>query len=261
MPLNPRITEWDGRVAWLIGASSGIGLALAQALHGRGARVVVSGRSETLLAAFVARHPGAQALPVDATDRHAVQAAADALLAQHGRLDVVWFGAAVYQPMGATDFDLDVALRHQAVNVTAALHVISAVLPALRAQAAAGQPAHLCLVASVAGYRALPRALAYGPTKAALNHLAQSLHLDLAALGVGVSVVNPGFVRTPLTAGNDFHMPALMEPDEAAERMLRSWARGQFEIHFPRRFTLLLKALRWLPTGAYEAVVRNATRP
>jgi NAD(P)-dependent dehydrogenase (short-subunit alcohol dehydrogenase family) len=259
MPLNPPITSWHGRVAWLVGASSGIGLALAQALHARGATVVVSGRSAAPLAAFAARHAGAQALRLDATERLAVQAAADALLAQHGRLDFVWFGAAVYQPMGALDFDLDVALHHQAVNVGAALHVVGAVLPALRAQAAAGRPAHLSLVASVAGYRALPKALAYGPTKAALDHLAQSLHLDLAAHGVGVSLVNPGFVRTPLTAGNDFHMPALMEPDEAAERMLRGWARGRFEIHFPRRFTLLLKALRCLPTGPYETLVRRAT--
>jgi short-subunit dehydrogenase len=117
----------------------------------------------------------------------------------------------------------------------------------------------LSLVASVAGYRALPLALAYGPTKAALIHLAESLHLDLASDGVGVSVVNPGFVRTPLTAGNQFRMPALIEPEQAAEAMLRGWARGRFEIHFPRRFTALLKALGWLPTGPYEALVHRAT--
>jgi NAD(P)-dependent dehydrogenase (short-subunit alcohol dehydrogenase family) len=198
-------------------------------------------------------------LALDVTDRAAVQDAADTLHARFGRLDLVLFAAGIYQPMRAAGFDLDVALRHQAVNVNGALHLLGAVLPRLRAQAAAGAPAHLSLVASVAGYRALPKALAYGPTKAALIHLAQSLHLDLAPVGVGVSLVNPGFVRTPLTASNDFHMPALLEPADAAEAMLRGWARGDFEIHFPRQFTLLLKALRWLPTGAYEALVRRAT--
>ena len=259
MPLNPRIDDWHGRVAWLVGASTGIGLAVAQALHARGARVIVSARSEAALAEFVSAHPGAEALVLDASDRELVQAAADSLRVRHGRIDFVLYAAGIYQPLRATEFDLDTMLRHQQINVTGALHVIAAVLLALQAQAGARQPAHLSLVASVAGYRALPKALAYGPTKAALIHLAQSLHLDLAPLGVGVSLVNPGFVRTPLTAGNDFHMPALIEPEQAAQEMLAGWARGDFEIHFPRRFTRLLKAMRWLPTGAYEALVRRAT--
>jgi len=259
MPLNPRIDNWQGRVAWLVGASTGIGLAVAQALHARGARVVVSARSEAALADFVTTHPGAEALVLDASDRALAQAAADSLRARHGRLDFVLYAAGIYQPMRATEFDLDTMLQHQQVNVTGALHVIAAVLPALRSQAATGQPAHLSLVASVAGYRALPKALAYGPTKAALIHLAQSLHLDLAPPGVGVSLVNPGFVRTPLTAGNDFHMPALIEPEQAAQEMLAGWDRGDFEIHFPHRFTRLLKAMSWLPTGLYETLVRRAT--
>jgi NAD(P)-dependent dehydrogenase (short-subunit alcohol dehydrogenase family) len=259
MPMNPPIDDWRGRVAWLVGASTGIGRAVADDLHGRGATVIVSARSAAPLDAFAASHPGSQALALDATDRVAVQSAADALLARHGRLDLVLYCAGIYQAMRATAFDLDVMLRHQQVNVGGALHLVGAVLPALLKQAAAGQPAHLSLVASVAGYRALPKALAYGPTKAALIHLAQSLHLDLAPLGVGVSVINPGFVETPLTAGNDFRMPGLIAPDEAAAAIVRGWARGDFELHFPRRFTLWLKALQWLPTGLYESVVRRAT--
>jgi NAD(P)-dependent dehydrogenase (short-subunit alcohol dehydrogenase family) len=259
MAHNPPLVDWRGRVAWLVGASSGIGLALAHALHRCGAIVVVSARNTNSLAAFTDACPGAEALAVDVVDRRAVQAAAEGLLARHGRLDFVLYCAGMYQPLRATSFDLDVMLRHQQVNFVGALHVVGAVLPALRAQAHAGRPAHLSLVASVAGYRALPLALAYGPAKAALIHLAQSLHLDLAPHGVGVSVVNPGFVRTQMTARNDFRMPALMEPDAAAGAMLEGWARGAFEIHFPRRFTWLLKALRVLPTGAYEALVRRAT--
>lgn len=259
MSLNPPIVDWTGRIVWLVGASSGIGLAVAKALHARGARVIVSARSDTVLANFVSTHAGAEAIPLDVVDRAQVQAAADTLRQRHGRLDMVMFAAGIYQPMRATEFDLDAALNHHQVNVMGALHLLGAVLPTLRAQAAAQQPAHFSLVASVAGYRALPKALAYGPTKAALIHLAQSLHFDLAPSRVGVSVVNPGFVRTPLTAGNDFRMPALIEPDDAARAIIAGWARGDFEIHFPRRFTWLLKALRWLPTGPYEALVHRAT--
>jgi NAD(P)-dependent dehydrogenase (short-subunit alcohol dehydrogenase family) len=145
--------------------------------------------------------------------------------------------------------------RHVEVNYLGALNLLDAVLPALITRGG-----HLSLVASVAGYRALPESLAYGPTKAALIQLAETLHLDLARHGVGVSLVNPGFVETPMTAQNRFRMPALQTPAQAAAAILRGWKRGRFEIHFPRRFTLLLKALRLLPFAAYAPLVRSWTR-
>lgn len=253
--LNPPLRDWSGRVVWLIGASSGIGRATAAHLHAAGARVVVSARTAAALERFVAEHPGSEAIALDATDRAAMRAAAQRVVEHHGRLDHVVYAAGTYAPLRATAFDLDVALRHQQVNVGGALVLLDAVLPQLLRQG----HGHLSLVASVAGYRGLPRALAYGPTKAALIHLAETLYLDLHPRGIGVSLVNPGFVRTPLTAGNDFTMPALIDADDAARRMLRGWARGAFEIHFPRRFTLWLKALRLLPYAAYFAAVRRST--
>jgi NAD(P)-dependent dehydrogenase (short-subunit alcohol dehydrogenase family) len=262
MPMNPRLQDWSGRTAWLLGASSGIGLALARRLHALGARVIVSARSPDALQAFAQQHPGSLALPLDVTDRAATAAAAAEVRRQHAQLDLVLHCVGTYQPLRATEFDLDVMLKHQQVNYVGALHVVDAVLPQLMAQASSGgngRGGHLSLVASVAGYRALPNALAYGPTKAALIHLAQSLHLDLAPLGLGVSVINPGFVDTPLTAQNHFHMPALMTPDAAASAILQGWARGDFELHFPRRFTLWLKALQWAPDGLYERLIRRAT--
>lgn len=258
MALNPRITDWHGRRVWLVGASSGIGRASAAALHARGAQVVVSARHGAALAAFTAQHPGSQALVLDATDRAAVQAAASALLAQ-GPLDLVCYCAGTYQPLRASAFDLDLVLRHQQVNVTGALHVLGAVLPALVQAARAGRPGHISLVASVAGFRALPQGLAYGPTKAALIHLAEGLYLDLHDLGLGVSVVNPGFVETPLTAGNEFPMPALVSPEQAASAIVRGWERGAFEIHFPRRFTQVMKLMRLLPYRLYFPFVRRFT--
>jgi len=259
MSLNPRIRDWSGRTVWMVGASSGIGRATASRLHALGARVVVSARTAATLQEFVSGHPGSEAIALDATDRGAMRAAAARIAERQGRIDHVVYCAGTYTPMRATAFDLDVALRHQQVNYVGALVLLDAVLPQLLKQAAAGQGGHLSLVSSVAGYRGLPQSLAYGPTKAALINLAETLYLDLHAKGLGVSVVNPGFVETPLTAGNGFRMPALITPEEAAVQIVRGWAKGSFEIHFPKRFTLSLKALRYLSDSLYFAAIRRST--
>lgn len=263
MPLNPKFQSWTGRTVWLVGASTGIGRATAALLHANGARVIVSARSKAGLDAFVAEHPGSEALALDATDRAAMQDAATHIVATHGRIDLVVYCAGIYTEMRATAFDFTVAQRHVEVNYTGALALLEAVLPQLLKQARAGkdgqQAGHISLVSSVAGYRGLPKSLAYGPTKAALINLAETLHLDLAPLGLGVSVINPGFVETPLTAGNGFHMPALITSEEAAREIVRGWEAGDFEIHFPKRFTLWLKGLRHLGYGAYFAAVRRST--
>jgi NAD(P)-dependent dehydrogenase (short-subunit alcohol dehydrogenase family) len=253
-PLNPPLADWRGRRVWLVGASSGIGRATAAALHARGATVLVSARTTAALADFIVQHPGAQSHPLDVTNRAQVRAAAAAVL-HRGPLDLVLYCAGYYRESRATAFDVDDMLRHQAVNYAGALHVLDAVLPALLL---AGR-GHISLVGSVAGYRGLPRSLGYGPTKAALINLAQALFFDLRPHGIGVSIVNPGFVETPLTAQNRFAMPALIGPDEAAAAMLRGWARGAFEIHFPRRFTWPMKLLALLPFRAYQALVRRGT--
>ena len=255
MRLNPSLDDWSGRVVWLVGASSGIGRATAARLHSLGARVVVTARSEPALRAFELQHPGSLGIVADATEPGALRAAADAIVRQHGRIDVVMYCAGHYKAMRATAFDLDEALKHQQVNYVGALHLLDAVLPLFVGQRAG----HLSLVSSVAGYRGLPNSLAYGPTKAALINLAQTLYLDLHALGIGVSVINPGFVRTPLTDQNDFAMPALISPERAADEIVKGWAAGRFEIHFPKRFTLWLKALRHLGDGLYFTAVRRGT--
>jgi len=257
MSLNPKIDDWSGRSVWLVGASSGIGRATAELLHAKGARVCVSARSRVPLDTFAAAHPGSLALPLDATDRAAMQAAAQQVVALQGGIDLVMYCAGTYEAMRADTFDLDVALRHVQVNYVGALYMLDAVLPILRAQAAAGRGGHLSLVSSVAGFRGLPKSLAYGPTKAALTHLAEVLYLDLSPSKLGVSLINPGFVSTPLTAQNDFKMPALITPEVAAQEIVRGWAKGSFEIHFPKRFTLWLKGLRHLGYGAYFAAVRS----
>jgi NAD(P)-dependent dehydrogenase (short-subunit alcohol dehydrogenase family) len=255
MPLNPRITDWNGRTVWLVGASSGIGRATAELLHGRGARVVVSARNAEAIKSFEAAHPGSLGIALDATDRDAMTRAAQRIVADFGAIDLAIFCAGHYAPMRATRFDLDEALRHDRVNYVGALHMLDAVLPVLLRQ----KSGHISVVSSVAGYRGLPNSLAYGPTKAALINLAQTLYLDLQPTGIGVSVINPGFVETPLTSQNQFSMPALITPDEAAREIVRGWAAGLFEIHFPKRFTLWMKALSHVGDALYFKAVRRAT--
>jgi NAD(P)-dependent dehydrogenase (short-subunit alcohol dehydrogenase family) len=255
MPLNPRMAHWSGLRVWLVGASTGIGRATASALHAQGARVVVSARDAAKLDQFVQQHPGAQALVLDVTDAQAVQQAAQTLLAE-GPLHCVVYCAGHYRAMTATALDLPDLLRHNQVNYVGALHLLHAVLPQWLAQPE-GVRGHFSLMASVAGYRGLPNSLAYGPTKAALINLAETLYTDLRPHGVSVSVINPGFVDTPLTAQNAFTMPALITPEQAAAAILEGWAHGAFEVHFPKRFTFWMKLLQCLPYPAFFAMTRR----
>jgi NAD(P)-dependent dehydrogenase (short-subunit alcohol dehydrogenase family) len=255
MSLNPRITGWTGQVVWLVGASTGIGRATAERLHAAGAKVVISARNQAALQVFEQGHPGSLGIALDVTDRQAMHAAVQRILGTHGRIDLAMYCAGYYKSMRASDFDLDEALRHDDVNYRGALHLLDAVLPVVQRQRAG----HLSLVSSVAGYRGLPQGLAYGPTKAALINLAETLYMDLQPVGVGVSLINPGFVETPLTAQNQFKMPALITPEQAASDIIAGWEAGKFEIHFPKRFTLWLQAMRHLSDGLYFKAVRRAT--
>ncbi len=255
MPLNPRIENWSGKVAWLVGASTGIGRATAERLHAAGARVVVSARGDAALQTFVRGHEGSLAIALDATDRDAMRGAAQRIAAEFGRIDLTMYCAGYYKATRATAFDLDDALRHEQVNYVGALHLLDAVLPVLLRQ----RGGHLSLVSSVSGYRGLPKALAYGPTKAALINLAECLYFDLTDHGIGVSVVCPGYVDTPLTEQNDYKMPGLISAEEAARRIVEGWQAGRFEMHFPKRFTGWVKALSHVSDWLYFKAIRRAT--
>lgn len=255
-PLNTPIRDWAGRRVWVIGASSGIGEALARALGARGARVAVSARSAARLAQVVA-DCGAQAVaePLDITRAQELEAARDRLLERWGGFDLVVLCAGAYRPQRAWELSSATIRETVGTNVIGTMEAAAAVAPAL---VAAGAGA-IAVVGSVAGYGGLPKAAVYGPSKAALINFAEALYLDLAPRGVSVFLVSPGFVATPLTAGNDFRMPALLVPVQAAQAIIDGLARGDFEIHFPKRFTRVMRALRWLPRRLYFPLVRRAT--
>jgi short-subunit dehydrogenase len=255
MRFNPTFTNWHGKSVWLVGASSGIGEATAAALHAAGARVFVSARNAAALAQFVEAHPGAVAVPLDASDPVAVKAAAQTVQ-QAGPVDLLMYCAGYYKPVRADHYDLSEMLKHQQVNYLGLLYVLDVMLPHFLQR----QAGHISIVSSVAGYRGLPKSLAYGPTKAALINLAEALYIDLKASGIGVSVINPGFVKTPATANNDFPMPGLMTTAQAATEILAGWRQGAFEIDFPKRFTLWMKTLRILPYAVYFAITSRLVK-
>lgn len=261
-PMNPPINSWQGRVVWVVGGSTGIGQAVAETLVQQGAHVVVSARTLAPLEAFVETNGSAvaSAIALDVTNPQSCNDAAQAIWQRHGQVDLVLFAAGTYKALRATEFDLQVMTQHLQVNVQGAYNVLAAIMPKLMVQANAGHSGHISLISSVAGWSGLPNSLAYGPTKAALTHLGEVLYLDLAKTGLGVSVVHPGFVATPLTAQNDFHMPALITPHAAAQAMLKGWAQGEFDIHYPKRFTLWLKLIRLLPYRVAQALILKATK-
>jgi short-subunit dehydrogenase len=253
-PLNRPITDWRGRRVWVVGASSGIGAEITRTLLARGARLAVSARRVDALQAVVGTAP-AEILPLDITDAAAVSQACETLRERWGGIDLVLWVAGTHAAMRAQDFELASALKLVETNLHAVFNGLAAVLPMLLSQRSGG----IAIVSSVAGYSGLPKALVYGPTKAALINLAESLYMDLSPAGIDVYLVNPGFVKTPLTAENDFTMPALISAPAAAEATLAGIEAGRFEIHYPRRFTGMLKFARLLPYRLYFAAVRRMT--
>jgi short-subunit dehydrogenase len=235
---------WQGKRYWLVGASEGLGLALAQKLSRAGADLILSARSADRLADAVATLPGpARAVPVDVADSAAVRAAAAGI----GPIDGVIFLAGVYWPTKATEWDADAVEAMCDINLTGCARVLGAVLPGMVARG----NGHVVITGSLSGFRGLPGAIGYCASKAGLMSLAESLYADLRGTGIDVQLANPGFIRTRLTDKNDFTMPFLMEPEAAAAIMFDHMNTDRFKVSFPTLFSWVFRLSQFLPDWAY----------
>ena len=249
------IDSFSGKRVWVIGASSGIGEACAKALISFGAKVAISGRRAEQLDQLAGSTPADQALvlPLDVTNESQLTQAHQIILERWGGLDLLLFVSGMYVPMRADEFDIAIAEKTIDTNLLGPMRAVAAVLPTMLKQHAG----HIAIVGSVAGYSGLPKALAYGPSKAGIINFCETLYYDLRPQGVSVHMISPGFVATEATAQNDFEMPALMSPKQAAQEILQGIQAGEFDIHFPKRFSGFLKFLRILPYPLYFWIVRR----
>ncbi|MCZ4288543.1 SDR family NAD(P)-dependent oxidoreductase [Hoeflea alexandrii] len=251
-------TPADGS-AWVTGASSGIGKALALELAGEGFTVYATARSKEALDELAGQSTALRgriiATPGDVTDTEAMAAIVERIGADGNGLALAVFNAGVYLPVHGETLKVEDFDKTFAVNLSG---VVNGLVPAIERMKARGR-GQIAIVSSVTGYGGMPTSAAYGATKAALINMAESLKFDLDKFGVRIQVVNPGFVDTPATADNAFEMPALVQPETAAKRIARGLKSGSFEITFPRRFTYVLKALQFLPYPAYFWLMNAAT--
>jgi len=243
------------RLWWITGGGSGIGRALAQLVAGTGERVIVSGRRLDALQETASNSPNIIPCVIDVTDPEGVAASLRDVEAKYGPISVAILSAAQYQPMDIADFDCGHFRQLITTNVIGVANCLDPLFKLMRARGA-GQ---IAVIASVAGYRGLPKATAYGASKAALINMFESLKPSADAAGIKLQVINPGFVETPMTKGNAFHMPFLIKAPEAARQIRRGLDGHGFEIAFPWPFVMLLKIGRMLPHWLYFAITRRMT--
>ncbi len=249
------IDSFINKRIWVIGASSGIGESCARALLNAGAKIALSSRrAERLnLVAQSANPAQTLVLPLDVTNTEQLESAYQSILKNWGGLDLLLFVSGVYTPLRVDNFDFKVAEQTIDANLLGPMRAVAIVLPEMLKSHAG----HIAIVGSVAGYSGLPKALAYGPSKAGIINFCENLFYDLLPQGISVHMISPGFVATEATAQNDFEMPALITADEAAKEILAGISAGEFDIHFPKRFSGFLKFLRILPYPLYFWIIRR----
>ncbi|HMN36372.1 MAG TPA: SDR family NAD(P)-dependent oxidoreductase [Hyphomicrobium sp.] len=239
------------KIVWITGASSGIGRELALRLACEGITVAATARSAGKLQALAASSPFIKPYPADVMDADAMRAAFASIERDLGAVDLAILNAGIWQGMLVSDFSAERGKHTMAVNYFGVLHALE---PAMDAFAARGR-GHLAIVSSVAGFRGMMKGAAYAPTKAALISLSESLYPHLARKGVKLTVINPGYIATPMTETEAFPKPFIIPVEQAAETILGGLARGKYEIVFPWRMALLMKTLRILPNWAFFRLV------
>jgi len=238
------MTDWTGKRYWLVGASEGLGRALALKLSAAGAELILSARNKDRLDELAGELPGKSSVVcVDISDTASCRSAADAA----GQIDGIVFLAAVYWPMIAQNWEADAVEKMCDINLTGAARILGAALPSMIER----DRGHVVLTGSLSGFRGLPGAIGYSASKAGLMALGESLYADLRKTGVNVQLANPGFIKTRLTDMNDFRMPFLMTAEEAADQLLAHMKSRRFKKSFPRHFSWVFRLSQFLPDWAY----------
>lgn len=246
---------WE--TAWVTGASSGIGLHLARLLAAETRTVALSARSADKLKRETGKDSTLAAYPLDVTDAKAVADCIREIEKAKGPIDLAVLNAGIMHIIDCEELDLKKIRAALEVNYMGVVNCLDALVPRMIKRGRG----HIAIMGSVSGYRGLPRAIAYGPTKAALISLAETLHVELKPHGINVQVINPGFVDTPLTKNNTFPMPAIIPVEEAAQRILAGLKSEKFEIAFPRAFVYLMKSLRRTSNTIYFWAMRTFVVP
>ena len=236
---------------WITGASSGIGKSVAEKFANEGWKVAVSARRKELLDEL-AKNTNIVSFPLDVTNRNQINEVFKNILDNFGDLDICLFSSGTYEPKDEQNIDPDKIKNVINVNFIGVIDCVKSVERYFKEK----KSGHISIVSSIAGYRGLPNSSGYGPSKAALTNFSESIYFDFKKFGVRVSVVSPGFIKTPLTDKNEFPMPFLKTPEYAAEKIFNGLVKSSaFEIHFPKGLTLTLKFLRVLPYRLYLFLV------
>lgn len=236
--------NWPGKRYWIVGASHGLGRAVALELSKKGAEVILSARDTDALETVASELPGkSTVVTIDVTDLTSVAAAAEAV----GEIDGMVYLAGTYWPMGATSYEGDKVAAMLDVNLTGATRVLGEVLPGMVDR----DRGHVVLTGSLVGFRGLPGAVGYGASKAGIMSLAETLYADLRETGVDVQLVNPGFIKTRLTDKNEFTMPFIMEPEAAAQIYVDHMQGDDFARNFPWHFAAMFRVGQFLPDWLY----------
>ena len=228
---------------WITGASSGIGKAVAEKFASEGWKVAVSARTKAVLEQM-SNNQNMFSFPMDVTDQTQIKKSFDNILTEFGDLDLCIFSSGTYDPKDESKINSDKIRNVINVNFFGVIDCVKVVEDHFKNK----KSGHISIVSSIAGYRGLPNSSGYGPSKAALTNFAESIYFDFKKYGVRVSIISPGFIKTPLTDKNEFPMPFLKTPDYAAEKIFNGLIKSNvFEVHFPKGLTLNLKFLRILP--------------
>lgn len=246
-----------GKIAWITGAGKGIGRALALKLSAHGWTLAVSARTETDLQTLCEEAPGpVHAYPLDISDAELTAKVIKDIESDIGEIDLAVLNAGTHQAEKATELSIANTRHLMEVNFMGTINGLAPLIELF----AARRRGHLAVVASLAGYRGLPSAAAYGASKAALINLCESLRPELEEVDVRLSLINPGFVETPLTDRNEFDMPFLISTEKAAQAIIRGLEGSAFEITMPRRFAFIMKFMRIMPYWLFFALTRRMVR-